>query len=168
MFKIGFGYDVHRLIRDRPLILGGVHIPHTLGLEGHSDADVLTHAVMDAVLGAMGRGDIGQHFPDTDPRYKGISSLSMLETVSRVMTREGFKINNLDATLVAEAPKLAGHLTDMEGHLAHTLKAPVDSINIKATTAEGLGFCGRGEGIAAFAVVSLCGHEQAKVRSGIT
>ena len=158
MFKIGFGYDVHRLIRDRPLVLGGVHIPHTLGLAGHSDADVLTHAVMDAVLGAMGRGDIGQHFPDTDPRYKGISSLTMLDTVSRMMSREGFKINNLDATLVAEAPKLAGYLRDMEGHLARTLKAPVDLINIKATTTEGLGFCGRGEGIAAFAVVSLCGH----------
>ncbi len=158
VFKIGFGYDVHRLTRDRPLILGGVPIPHTLGLKGHSDADVLTHAVMDAVLGAMGKGDIGQHFPDTEPQYKGISSLVMLETVSRMMSREGLRINNLDATLVAEAPKLAGYLSDMEGHLARTLKAPVDSVNIKATTTEGLGFCGRGEGIAAFAAVSLCGH----------
>ena len=150
---------MHRLIRDRPLILGGVHIPHTLGLAGHSDADVLTHAVMDAVLGAMGKGDIGQHFPDTDPRFKGISSLSMLETVTRMMSREGFKIGNLDATLVAEAPKLAVHLTAMEAHLAHTLKAPEDLVNIKATTTEGLGFCGRGEGIAAYAIASLRGIE---------
>jgi 2-C-methyl-D-erythritol 2,4-cyclodiphosphate synthase len=156
LFKIGFGYDVHRFITDRPLILGGVDIPHPLGLDGHSDADVLTHAVMDAILGAMGKGDIGRHFPDTDPRFKGISSLSLLNTVTEMMTAEGLQLNNLDATLVLEAPKLAPHLGEMAGRLAEGLNAPAHTVNIKATTTEGLGFCGKREGIAAFAVVSLC------------
>jgi len=157
LFKIGFGYDVHRFTTDRPLILGGVDIPHTLGLDGHSDADVLTHAVMDAILGAMGKGDIGRYFPDTDPQYKDISSLSLLETVTEMMTGEGLRLNNLDATLVLEAPKLAPHVDEMANRLAGVLNAPAHGVNIKATTTEGLGFCGKREGIAAFAVVSLCG-----------
>ena len=155
MFRIGFGYDAHRLVQGRPLILGGVEIPHRVGLEGHSDADVLIHAVIDALIGALGIGDIGRHFPDTDPAYKGISSLSMLEEVTGWMKREGFQLNNLDATVVAETPKLAPHLPIMQRFISDGLEAPPDQINIKATTTEGMGFCGKGEGIEAYAVVSL-------------
>ena len=155
MFRIGFGYDAHRLVEGRPLILGGVEIPHAFGLDGHSDADVLIHAIIDAVIGALGMGDIGQHFPDTDPAYKGVASLSMLGTVSEWIKRDGFRINNLDATIVAESPKLASYLPSMRERVAHTLEASVDQVNIKATTTERMGFCGRGEGIEAFAVVSL-------------
>jgi 2-C-methyl-D-erythritol 2,4-cyclodiphosphate synthase len=155
LFRIGFGYDVHRLVEDRPLILGGVEIPHPVGLDGHSDADVLTHAIIDAVIGALGVGDIGQHFPDTDPKYKGVSSLSLLKTATDMIHREGFQLNNLDATIVAQTPKLAPYLNTMREKFAETLAAPADRINIKATTSEGLGFCGKREGMEAFAVVSL-------------
>jgi len=155
MYRIGFGYDAHRLVEGRPLILGGVKIPHDLGLEGHSDADVLTHAIIDAVIGALGIGDIGQHFPDKDPAYRNIASLSMLETVSGWVRRDGFRLNNLDATIVAQRPRLALHLSDMREKLASVLEVPVKQVNIKATTTEELGFCGRKEGIESFAVVSL-------------
>ena len=155
MFRIGFGYDVHQLVEGRPLILGGVEIPYPFGLEGHSDADVLTHAVIDAIIGALGAGDIGQHFPDTDPKYKGVSSISMLRTVMDLIKDDGYRLNNLDTTITAQAPKLAPHLSNMRERLAQTLEASVSQINIKATTSEGLGFCGRREGMEAFAVVSL-------------
>ena len=155
MFRIGFGYDVHRFVEGRPLMLGGVEIPYPFGLEGHSDADVLTHAVIDAIIGALGAGDIGQHFPDTDPKYKGVSSISMLRTVMDLIKDDGYRLNNLDTTITAQAPKLAPHLSNMRERLAQTLEASVSQINIKATTSEGLGFCGRREGMEAFAVVSL-------------
>jgi len=155
LFRIGFGYDVHQLVEGRPLILGGVEIPYPFGLEGHSDADVLTHAVIDAIIGALGAGDIGQHFPDTDPEYKGVSSLSMLITVMDRVKGDGYRLNNLDATITAQAPKLAPQLSDMRERLAEALEASVARVNIKATTSEGLGFCGRREGMEAFAVVSL-------------
>jgi len=157
LFRIGFGYDAHRLVEGRPLILGGVGIPHTLGLLGHSDADVLTHAVMDALIGALGMGDIGRHFPDTDPGYKGADSLSMLRRVIEWVKRDGFGVNNVDATIVAEGPKLASYLPAMRKKLAHVLDAPSNKINIKATTTEGMGFCGQQEGIAAYAMISLIG-----------
>lgn len=158
MFRIGFGYDAHRLVEGRPLILGGVEVPYNKGLEGHSDADVLIHAVIDAVIGALGKGDIGLHFPDSDPAYKGISSLSILEEVTGWMKGAHFQLNNLDATIVAEAPKLAPHIPSMEKNLAEVLEAPAEGINIKATTTEDMGFCGRKEGMAAYAVVSLWGQ----------
>lgn len=137
------------------MILGGVQIPHPWGLDGHSDADVLTHAVMDGVLGALGAGDIGQHFPDTDPQYKDISSLSMLKTVVGMVKESGFQVNNVDATIVAQAPRLVSYLSDMEMQLAALLEVPDNVVNVKATTSERLGFCGRGEGMEAFAVISL-------------
>jgi len=155
VFRIGFGYDVHALVEDRKLILGGLEIPHSSGLEGHSDADVLIHAIMDALVGALGLGDIGRHFPDTDPAFKGISSLSMLETVMNLVQKEGYGLNNLDCTLVAQAPRIAPYLNQMRDNLSRVLKAKVNRINIKATTSEGLGFCGKREGMEAFAVVSL-------------
>ena len=155
MFRIGFGYDVHRLVEGRPLILGGVEIPYPFGLEGHSDADVLSHAIIDAIIGALGAGDIGQHFSDTDPKYKGVSSLSMLRTVMDLIKSDGYRLNNLDTTITAQAPKLVPHLSNMRERLAETLEASVSQINIKATTSEGLGFCGKREGMEAFAVVSL-------------
>jgi 2-C-methyl-D-erythritol 2,4-cyclodiphosphate synthase len=159
MFKIGFGYDVHALVEDRKLILGGVEIPYLKGLKGHSDADVLIHAIMDAIVGALGLGDIGRHFPDTDPAYKNISSLSMLETVMHLAEKEGYGLNNLDCTLVAQAPKIAPYLPEMKQHLSKALEATVNQINIKATTSEGLGFCGKREGMEAFAVVTLLNKE---------
>ena len=155
MFRIGFGYDAHRLVEGRSLIIGGVRIPYHLGLMGHSDADVLTHAIIDAILGALARGDIGQHFPDSDPAYKDIKSLLMLEKIMEWVKADGFKINNLDTTIVAERPKLASFLTAMKERLSGVLDVHMDQINIKATTSEGLGFCGRQEGMEAFAVVSL-------------
>ena len=155
MFRIGFGYDVHRLTEDRPLILGGVHVPHTFGLDGHSDADVLIHAVMDAVLGALGKGDIGRHFPDTDPKYKGISSLTLLKAVADLARADRFRLNNLDVTVVAQVPRLAPYLPEMRENLAKVFETQVDRVNIKATTSEGLGFCGKREGMEAFAVASL-------------
>lgn len=155
MFRIGFGYDVHRLVEGRPLILGGSEVPYPFGLEGHSDADVLTHAVIDAVIGAMGAGDIGRHFPDTDPKCKGVSSLSMLRTIMVLVKDNGYRLNNLDATITAQAPKLAPHLSNMRERLAQVLEVSVAHINIKATTSEGLGFCGKREGMEAFAAISL-------------
>lgn len=161
MFKIGFGYDVHALVEDRKLFLGGVEIPHSSGLKGHSDADVLIHAIMDAVLGALGLGDIGRHFPDTDPAYKNISSLSMLETVVGLAEKEGYGLNNLDCTLVAQAPRIAPFLPEMKRVLSKALKSAENQINIKATTSEGLGFCGKREGMEAFAVITLS-HKETK------
>ena len=155
LFRIGFGYDVHRLTADRPLILGGVHVPHPFGLDGHSDADVLVHAIMDAVVGALGKGDIGQHFPDTDPKYKGISSLILLKAVADLVRADGFQLNNLDVTVVAQVPRLAPHLSEMRENLAKVFDTQVDRVNVKATTSEGLGFCGKREGMEAFAVASL-------------
>jgi 2-C-methyl-D-erythritol 2,4-cyclodiphosphate synthase len=155
LFRIGFGYDVHRLVEGRPLILGGLTIPHEKGLLGHSDADVLTHAVIDAILGALGKGDIGRHFPDSDPMYKGADSLSLLRKVVDILKGEGFRVNNLDATVVAQEPKLAPYLDGMGERLSQVLEVNPEVVNVKATTAEGLGFCGRGEGCAAYAVVML-------------
>ena len=157
-FRIGFGNDVHRLVRGRPLVLGGVPVEADFGLEGHSDADVLTHAVMDAVLGAVGKGDIGRHFPDTDPSFKDARSLKLLRRVEEIMRGEGFRLNNLDATVVAQRPRLAPHIPEMEERLAAALGASPERVNVKATTTEGLGYCGRGEAMEAFAVASLIGE----------
>ena len=154
-FRIGHGYDVHRLTEGRSLVLGGVKIPYERGLLGHSDADVLTHAVMDAILGALALGDIGQHFPDSDPTYAGISSVLLLKKVASLMRNEGYNLGNIDITVLAEKPKLAGYIPKMRETLAEALSVPVSSVSIKATTEEGLGFTGAGEGIAAHAVVLL-------------
>ena len=153
--RIGHGYDVHRLVPGRALILGGVRLDYPLGLDGHSDADVLTHAVMDALLGAAGLGDIGRHFPDNDPAYRGIDSQILLSKVRDLLAAKGFRIGNLDVTVIAQAPKLAPHLAAMEQTLAATLEIDPARINIKATTEEHLGFTGRGEGIACHAVCLL-------------
>ena len=150
--RVGTGYDVHRLTPGRPLILGGVNIPHPQGLKGHSDADVLTHAIMDALLGAIAKGDIGQHFPDTNPAYKNASSLLMLKAVGQILYRQGWTISNIDATIVAQAPKLAPYRGQMQQNIAETLCIPQNAVNIKATTEEGLGFTGTGQGMAAQAV----------------
>jgi len=155
LFRIGFGYDVHRLVEGRALIIGGVEVPYPLGLMGHSDADVLTHAIMDAILGALGRGDIGRHFPDTDPAYKDVDSLLMLGEVMEWVRQDQFRVNNVDTTIVAEKPKLAPYLQVMRERLSPVLGVRTRQVNIKATTCEGMGFCGRREGIAAHAVVSL-------------
>ncbi|MGD2127451.1 MAG: 2-C-methyl-D-erythritol 2,4-cyclodiphosphate synthase [Desulfobacteraceae bacterium] len=157
MFRIGFGYDAHRLAEGRSLILGGVRIPYQFGLLGHSDADVLTHAITDAILGALSRGDIGGHFPDSDPAYKDMDSLLMLRKVMGWVREDGFSVNNVDTTIVAEKPKLAAYLMTMREGLADVLDIQTHQINIKATTTEGMGFCGREEGMEAFAVVSLLG-----------
>ncbi len=153
--RVGFGYDVHRLVTGRPLILGGVTIPFEKGLDGHSDADVLVHAIMDALLGAAGEGDIGRHFPSTDPVYKGISSLLLLDKVGLILTREGYSVGNIDAVIAAEKPTLAGHLSLMEKEIAGVLAISSKKVNVKATTTEGLGFTGTGEGMAAWAVTYL-------------
>ena len=153
--RIGFGFDVHRLVEGRPLILGGVKIPFPKGLLGHSDGDALVHAVIDAVFGAMGKGDIGQHFPDTDPSLKGISSLKMLAKVQEMLQAQKFIIINLDATIVAEAPKLNPYFPKMKKEIATVLNIPLECINLKAKTAEGLGYLGQGQGIAAYAAVLL-------------
>ena len=150
--RIGHGYDVHRLVKDRRLIMGGVDIPWELGLLGHSDADVLLHAISDAILGAVALGDIGKHFPDTDPQYKGADSLKLLEHVGRLAGEKGYRLSNLDATIIAQRPKMAPHIQTMRAHIAQVLQCDVDRVNVKATTTEELGFCGRGEGIAAHAV----------------
>ena len=155
VIRVGFGYDVHRLVEGRPLILGGVKIPYVKGLLGYSDADVLTHAVIDAILGALGKGDIGQHFPDSDPAYKGADSLFLLKKVVKIAHDERFTVNNLDATVVAQKPKLTTYLNDMEERLSGVLEVDPQVVNVKATTTEGLGFCGREEGLAAYAVVTL-------------
>ena len=153
--RIGHGYDVHRLTEGRDLILGGVKIPHRLGLDGHSDADVLLHAVMDALLGAAALGDIGQHFPDSDPAYLGISSVILLRLVWQLVTERGYRLGNLDVTILAQKPKLAPYLPQMKQTLAEALCAAPDQINLKATTEERLGFTGREEGIACHAVCLL-------------
>ena len=153
--RIGQGFDVHRLVEGRKLILGGVEIPFALGLLGHSDADVLTHAIMDAALGALALGDIGQHFPDTDPTYAGADSLGLLAHVWGLVAGRGYRLGNLDATIIAQAPKMKPHLPAMQAKLAQVLQATLDQISLKATTTEQLGFTGRGEGIAAQAVILL-------------
>ena len=150
--RIGHGYDVHRLVEGRRLILGGVEIPYERGLLGHSDADVLTHAVMDALLGACALGDIGLLFPDSDPAYRGADSLRLLDEVVALLHREGFRVGNVDATVLAQAPKLAPHLPMIRRNLAERLRVPLCRVSVKATTEEGLGFTGAGEGIAAHAV----------------
>jgi len=153
--RIGHGYDVHRLVEGRKLIMGGVDIPWTLGLLGHSDADVLLHAVADAILGAIGEGDIGRHFPDTDAAYKGADSLKLLSHVMRLAESRGYRLGNLDATIIAQQPKMAPHIPTMRDNIAAVLNATAGQINVKATTEEGLGFSGRGEGISAHAVVLM-------------
>jgi 2-C-methyl-D-erythritol 2,4-cyclodiphosphate synthase len=155
VFRVGFGYDAHRLVEGRSLILGGVKIPHSLGLLGHSDADVLTHAIIDAILGALAKGDMGQHFPDSDPAYKDMDSLLLLRKVMEWVEEDGFKVNQVDTTIVAEAPKLAPSLVDMKERLSEVLAIQMEQINIKATTSEGMGSCGRQEGMEAYAVVTL-------------
>lgn len=153
--RIGHGYDVHRLKAGRKLILGGVEIPWELGLDGHSDADVLIHAVMDALLGAAGLGDIGRWFPDTDPQYKGISSMLLLQRVVELLQEHGYTVGNVDATILAQRPKLAPHIPQMAANLADALGVEAGRVNVKATTEEGLGFTGSGEGMAAHAVCLL-------------
>jgi 2-C-methyl-D-erythritol 2,4-cyclodiphosphate synthase len=155
MIRVGSGYDVHRLVEGRKLILGGVEIPYEKGLLGHSDADVLLHAICDALLGAASLGDLGRHFPDSAPKYKGISSLLLLEEVHRLLSEAGFQVNNIDATIVAEKPKMAPHTQAMIANIAAAVKVDRSAINVKATTTEGLGFAGRGEGIAAYAVCTI-------------
>ncbi|GMQ65121.1 2-C-methyl-D-erythritol 2,4-cyclodiphosphate synthase [Vallitalea maricola] len=153
--KIGMGYDVHRLVEDRKLILGGVEIPYEKGLLGHSDADVLVHAIMDALLGAMGKGDIGKHFPDTDNKYKSISSLKLMAQVKELLTSEGYSIINIDSTIIAQRPKMADYIDEMRTNIADVLDIEIENINIKATTEEGLGFTGEGLGIASQAICLL-------------
>ena len=153
--RIGTGYDVHRLAADRKLMIGGVDVPFEKGLLGHSDADVLLHAICDALLGAAGLGDIGRHFPDTAPKYKGISSLMLLEEVRRLLAEAGYRVGNIDATIVAEKPKLASHIPSMVANIALAVKVDRSAINVKATTTEGLGFVGRSEGMAAEAVALI-------------
>lgn len=153
--RIGQGYDVHKLVEGRKLILGGVTIPFDQGLLGHSDADVLVHAVMDALLGAAALGDIGQHFPDTDPQYKGVSSVQLLERVGKLLEEKGYVVENIDATVIAQQPKLLPYRPQMAENIAAALQLPVDKVSVKATTEEGLGFTGKGEGIASQAIVLL-------------
>lgn len=154
-FRIGFGYDVHRLTEGRKLILGGIEIPHTRGLLGHSDADVLLHAITDALLGALALGDIGKHFPDTDDAYKDADSQVLLEKSYELILNEGYVLGNLDATIVAEQPKLRPHIDDMRQNISRLLKCPVEAVSVKATTSEKMGFAGREEGIVAHAVVLI-------------
>ena len=153
--RIGHGYDVHRLVEGRKLILGGVDVPYRQGLLGHSDADVLLHAISDAILGAIGEGDIGRHFPDTDPAYKGADSIELLRHVMKLADAKGYRIGNVDATVVAQRPKLAPFIREMRGNIARALATDEERVNVKATTTEELGFAGRGEGIASYAVALL-------------
>ena len=153
--RIGHGYDVHRLVEGRKLIMGGVDIPWEKGLLGHSDADVLLHAIADGILGAIGEGDIGRHFPDSDPAYKGADSLKLLAHVMSLADQLGYRLGNLDATIIAQMPKMAPHIQTMRENIARVLNADVTQVNVKATTEEGLGFSGAGEGIAAHAVVLM-------------
>lgn len=153
--RIGMGYDVHRLVPDRKLIMGGVDIPYELGLLGHSDADVLLHAIMDALLGAAALGDIGKHFPDSDPAYKGISSIKLLEHVGKLLKDNDFTIGNIDATIIAQRPKMRPYIDEMNKNIADALGIDISKINVKATTEEGLGFTGSGEGISSQAICLL-------------
>lgn len=153
--RVGIGYDVHKLVKDRKLIIGGVDIPYEKGLLGHSDADVLLHAIKDAMLGAVALGDIGKHFPDTDEKYKGISSIKLLAKVNNKLKEKGYKVNNIDAVIIAQKPKMAPHIEKMRRNISEALSINIDCINVKATTTEGLGFTGEGKGIASQAVVSV-------------
>lgn len=155
--RIGHGYDVHRLVSGRDLILGGVKIPYALGLDGHSDADVLLHAVMDALLGAAALRDIGYHFPDTDPTYKGADSMKLLEAVGQKLTAAGYRVGNIDVTMIAQKPKLKEYIPQMTQNIARALDIPAGRVNVKATTEEKLGFTGSGEGMAAHAVALIEG-----------
>ena len=153
--RVGMGYDVHRLVEDRELILGGVTIPYEKGLLGHSDADVLLHAIMDALLGAAALGDIGKHFPDTDDQYKGISSIALLEKVAKLLEKECYMIENIDATIIAQQPKMRPYIEQMEENIANALGIEKNRVNVKATTEEGLGFTGQKEGISSQAICSI-------------
>ncbi|EKY28652.1 2-C-methyl-D-erythritol 2,4-cyclodiphosphate synthase [Clostridium celatum DSM 1785] len=153
--RIGMGYDVHKLVENRDLILGGVKIPYELGLLGHSDADVLIHAIMDSLLGASALGDIGKHFPDTDPKYKGISSIELLKEVGKLLKDNNFTIGNIDSTIIAQKPKMAPHIESMRKNIADALNISVNQINVKATTEEGLGFTGEGLGISSQSICLL-------------
>lgn len=155
MIRIGHGYDVHRLAQNRKLIIGGVEIPHDKGLDGHSDADVLVHAIMDSMLGALALGDIGKHFPDNDPEYKGADSIKLLEKVNGIINKEGFYVVNIDSTILAQAPKLAPYIDNMRKKIADTLKTDISNVSVKATTEEKLGFTGEKLGIAAHSVCLL-------------
>ena len=158
--RVGMGYDVHKLVEGRDLIIGGVRIPHTLGLLGHSDADVLLHAIMDALLGAAGLGDIGKHFPDTDPQYKGISSMKLLSHVAELIRERGYVVENIDATIIAQKPKMRPHIPQMEENIAGALGISTDQVNVKATTEEGLGFTGTEEGISSQAICALSSFDE--------
>jgi 2-C-methyl-D-erythritol 2,4-cyclodiphosphate synthase len=164
--RVGFGYDVHPLVSGRPLVLGGITIPYLFGLHGHSDADVLIHAICDAILGAISEGDIGRHFPDSDPQYAGIKSTLLLKKVKELMRAKKFIPINIDSTIVAKGPKLSEYVPKMIKEISEILEIDQDRVNIKATTTEGLGFVGRGEGIAAYAVV-LVENEKEKLEEGL-
>jgi 2-C-methyl-D-erythritol 2,4-cyclodiphosphate synthase len=164
--RVGMGYDVHKLVADRRLVLGGVTIPHRCGLLGHSDADVLVHAIMDALLGAAALGDIGKHFPDTDPRYRGISSLELLKCVNEQLLAAGYVIENIDATIIAQKPKLRPYIEEMEQNIAAVLSIAENKVNVKATTEEGLGFTGQEAGISAQAICLLTGFYEGSVIAG--
>lgn len=155
MTRFGMGYDVHQLVENRKLIIGGVNIPYEKGLLGHSDADVLLHAISDALLGAAALGDIGKHFPDTDPRYKGADSLKLLEEVGNLLAEKGYVVGNVDATIVAQKPKMLPHIPQMRENIARVLRVDTDQINVKATTEEHLGFTGSGQGISSYAVAGI-------------
>ena len=159
IMRVGMGYDVHRLVPDRDLIIGGVKIPYEKGLLGHSDADVLIHAIMDALLGAAALGDIGKHFPDNDPEYEGADSLALLKRVGELLSEEGYVIENIDSTIIAQKPKMAPHIEQMRKNIADTLGLDITRVNVKATTEEGLGFTGTGEGISSQAVVLIMSVE---------
>lgn len=160
MIRVGFGYDVHKLTPNRKLILGGVEIPYAFGLLGHSDADVLLHAIMDSLLGAAALGDIGKHFPDTAAEFEGISSITLLEKTAKILKDGGFKVNNIDATVAAQRPKLAPYIDEMRLNIANALSVSVSMVSVKATTTEKLGFEGRGEGISAYAVCTVLQTEK--------
>ena len=166
--RVGTGYDVHRLVADRDLIIGGVQIPYEKGLLGHSDADVLLHAVMDALLGAAALGDIGKHFPDSDPAYEGISSMLLLEKVGDLLEEHHYMVENIDCTIIAQRPKMAAYIPQMKENIAKALKIEVDQVNVKATTEEGLGFTGEGLGIASQAIALLSGYVYPDVMSSST
>ena len=153
--RVGMGYDVHKLVEGRDLIIGGVKIPYEKGLLGHSDADVLLHAIMDALLGAAALGDIGKHFPDTDPKYKGADSLDLLKEVYKLLDKNDYVVENIDATIIAQAPKMRLHIDEMRINIAHALRIEMSQVNVKATTEEGLGFTGTGEGISSQAICLL-------------
>ena len=153
--RVGLGYDVHKLVKERKLIIGGVDVPHETGLLGHSDADVLVHAVMDSILGALALGDIGKHFPDTDEKYKGSDSIKLLEFVYNLIRVKGYAIGNIDCTIIAQSPKMAPHIEKMRNNIAKALNTDINNINVKATTEEGLGFTGTKQGIAAQSICLL-------------